>query len=252
MVLQVYGFSLSGVMQRIGSVHARRVNAKLGYKGNLFQHRHRAMLLEDSDSILKAVATVHGAPESAWSSHYAYLGLQTVPWLTKRTILNLLSTTPGLQPAAYGELMEREKSAEQPLCFRPDEYSRSQVSGPYDQFLAWLKMRSEQRARPVSLEELIQAVGKWFQIDPVAIESSAASPLLSLARALITWTAMQNRIASLSELARRLGRGRSTLHEVRESYRERVPELFNLRLHEILRGPTIAVTEVLDLLETRR
>src|ERR1700738_3383593 len=57
MVLQVYGVSVSGVMQRITSVHARRVNGKLGYRGNLFHHPHRAALLEDSVSVLEAVAT---------------------------------------------------------------------------------------------------------------------------------------------------------------------------------------------------
>jgi putative transposase len=245
MVLQVYGVSLSGVMQRIISQHARRVNAKLGHKGNLFQHPHRAILLEDSASVLEAIATVHRRPVSAWSSHHAYLGLDEVPWLTKGTILELLSETPELQVTAYAELINREEPRKPTVGLRPGEYSRKHVCRPHDQFLAWLKMRSAERARPASLDELIQAVAQWFQVDPAAIESTASSPLLSLARALIAWTAMQNGIASLSELGRRFARGRSTLHETREVYRVRAPKLFNIPLDQILKGPGVALSDVL-------
>src|ERR1700739_3143141 len=56
MVAQVYDVSLSGLMQRIASVHARRVHEKMGYRGYLFRHPHRAVLLQDSVSVLEAVA----------------------------------------------------------------------------------------------------------------------------------------------------------------------------------------------------
>jgi putative transposase len=237
MVLQVFGISLSGVMQRITSVHARRVNTKLGYKGNLFRHPHRAMLLPDVDSVVRAIATVHGYPESVWSSHRAYLGLEEIPWLTKQTILELLSATPELQLSAYAEMIEREKRWKAAVCSGLEDSARTRGCRPYDQFLAWLKVRSMERARPASLDELIAAVAGWFQVDPAAIESEAASPLLSLARALITCTAMENGIASLADLAQRFHRGRSTLHGARETYRVRLPELFNIPLMEILKGP---------------
>jgi REP element-mobilizing transposase RayT len=86
MILQVSTVSISAIMQRVGSVHARRVNEKLGYKGNLFQHPHRQALLDDPASTLEAIATVHGEPVSLWSSQRAYLGIEEIPWLTKRTI----------------------------------------------------------------------------------------------------------------------------------------------------------------------
>jgi hypothetical protein len=114
--------------------------------------------------------------------------------------------------------------------------------------IAWLKLRSSERVKPASLEELIQAVARWFEVDPAVIESSANGPLLSLARALIVWSAMQNGIASLGELAVRFSRGRSTLHETREVYRARVPNLFEVALAEILEGPSIAPSDVLELL----
>ncbi len=124
----------------------------------------------------------------------------------------------------------------------------SRLCRPYDEFHAWLKNRSVEGAKPASLDQLIQAIARWFQVDPAAIESTETSPLLSLGRGLIVWLAMQNGIASLAELGRRFDRGRSTLYETRETYRMRAPRLFDLRLTEILEGPEIDVSEVLRLI----
>jgi putative transposase len=247
LLLQVYGVSLSGVMQRITSVHARRVNEKLGQKGTLFQHPHRAVLLQDSESALEALATIHRPPASPWCSHLAYLGLEENPWLTKQLTLNLLSTAPDDQVRAYKSLIEQEPPWKRVDLGRPGRSSRFNERRPYDEFVGWLKSRCRERAKPASLDQLIKAVARWFRVDPAAIESSATSPLLSLARALITWTAMQNEIASLAELAQRFGRSRSTLYQTRESYRVLAPQLFNIRLAEILRGPDVPVPEVLQL-----
>src|SRR5579862_9867580 len=62
MVLQVRDISLSRVMRRIASQHARRFNQKVGYKGSLFRHSHRAELLPDNVSLLNAVAAIHLSP----------------------------------------------------------------------------------------------------------------------------------------------------------------------------------------------
>jgi putative transposase len=248
MVIQVNAVSPSGVIQRIASAHARRVNEKLGYKGNLFQHPHRAILLHDPATVLETVAAIHRNPYSTWSSHRAYLGLEEIPWLTRQTILNLLSNMPSEQPTAYAAMMQREeawKSLRSPLS----EDCRTRVCRPSDQLLAWLKLRSSERAKPASLDQLIGAVAQWLQVDAAMLESNANSRLLSLARALIVWSAMQNGIASLSELSRRFGRGRSTLHETRDAYRIRVPNLFNIPLADILRGPAIGLSEVLRLID---
>ena len=235
MVAQVYEVSLSGVMQRIASVHARRVNAKLGHRGYVFQHPHRAILLEDSVSILEAVATLHRSP-AKWSSHLAYLDLEDIPWLTRGVILALLSDTPEALPIAFPAFVRLAKS------------TQANTHRPYDEFLAWLKNRAAKHTKAASLDQLIYAVARWARVEPAAIQSGASTPVLSLARALIAWAAMQNGIASLADLAKRFNRGRSTVYETREMYRARAPHLFDLRLGEILAGPMLPVSDVLRLI----
>ena len=257
LVLQVYGVSLSGVMRRIASVHARRVNEKLGYKGPLFQHPHRATWLGDCVSVLEGVLTVHMSSVRVhlandpalypWSSYRAYMGLDEVPWLTKRTALELASTVPDAHTPGYARIVNRNEAWMQALQETGNSPDK-RVLSPYDEFHAWHKLRALERAKPASLDQLILAVARWLQVDPAAIESDVTSPLLSLSRALIVWLAMKNGIASLSELGRRFERARSTLYETRETYRVRVPQLFDIRLPEILEGPGIAASEVLRLI----
>jgi putative transposase len=261
MVVQVYDVSLSGVMQRISSLHARKVNGKLGYKGHLFHHPHRATWLGDSVSVLEGIVTVHlssvrlnltGDPALyPWSSHRAYLGLEEVHWLTTQMVLGLLSSMPAGQLVTYTALMDRQEAWMHALHLQPWKSPgslESRLCRPYDEFHAWLKNRSLEDAKPASLDQLIQAIARWFQVDPAAIESNPGTPLLLLARGLIVWFAMHNGIASLSQLGRRFDRGRSTLYDAPETYRTRAPQLFALRLTEILEGPAIPVSEVLRMI----
>ncbi|HVW70923.1 MAG TPA: hypothetical protein VHB68_18220 [Steroidobacteraceae bacterium] len=252
LILQVYGVSLAGVMQRITSIHARRVNERLGQKGALFQHPYRHVLLEEAGSVLEALATVHRDPPSRWSSHRAYLGFPDFPWVTTGMALKLLALELGPGAQAYRALIARPP---------PWLHSRSPVatsaprgSGrrPFDHFAAWLKSRSRERAKPASLEQLIQAVARWFQVDPAAIVSHESSALLSLARAIVVWYAMQHEVASLGELAVRFDRGKSTLHETREAYRLLAPHLFTIRLEDLLQGPNVPLSAVLRLIRDLR
>jgi hypothetical protein len=256
MVLKVNRISVSGVMQRLTALHARRMNGKRGYRGSLFQHPHRAVLLEDAVSVLEAVVTIHRSPlgmhlvrdptEYSWSSHRAYLGLDEIPWLTKRVVLEYLGAMPEAQESKYAALMRLDEAWKEGPCLQGDGCPRTCECHPYDGFLAWQKKRSIELARPASLDQLIRAVGRWAQVDPAIIESKAWSPLLSLARGVIIWAAMQNGIASLAELGERFRRGRSTLHEIRETNRSRIPGVFDVPLADILAGPSIALSDFLD------
>jgi putative transposase len=243
LVIQVHDITLPGVIQRIASQHARVINRKLHRKGYLFQHPHRSMPLVDPTSVLGAVRHIHLSsvednPDGdllayPWTSHRSYLGLDNTPWLTRQMVLELLGETRDAQPDPYRAFMSA-----------PEEWRRchptvapSHWLAPRlvdDVFFAWLKARADEQGKPASLEQLIEAVARQLQIAPATIASRSRGAALSLARAVIAWYAVQHRIASLAEVARRLGRGRSSLHETREKYRVLVPEAFNKSLREVL------------------
>jgi hypothetical protein len=157
------------------------------------------VLLEDPKNVLEAFAAIHRPPGSAWSSHRAYLSLEKIPWLTQELIRSLLAIPPGAGMAAYDALLEREPPWN-PLdnSWRGKSSRLNRHDRPYDIFAQWLKSGSRERAKPATLDQLIRAVAQWFQVDPAAIAANEPGPLLSLARAIIVWYAMQNEIASLA------------------------------------------------------
>ncbi len=158
-----------------------------------------------------------------WSSHDAYLGGEGLPWLTSHAVFEQLAPDGGgTEPVSlYRELMVDEYRGGYPGT-RTDE-----------DFFAWLKARDAARRKPASLEEVIVAYARYFELEVTSIASRARSPVLSLARSVIAWSAVQNGVASLSEVARRLGRSRSSLHEIREMYRALAPEAFEKPLRAV-------------------
>jgi putative transposase len=271
MVLRIIDIPLSRVIQRIASLHARRIDQKLGYRGNLFRHSYRAMLLNDPAIVLKAVAAVHFSPVLAqlsanpnaypWTSLRAYLGLEEIPWLTKDFVLELLAETHHEGSAAHSGLVTHVH-VETPSAYSTaariesphlsDQRMGEPPKRPRGGAFSLIKAHLNKQGKPASLEELIQAVARCVQVDPAVIESRIRSPALALARALITWLAMQNGIASLSELAQRLNRCRSSLHETRETHRRRWPRVFDIPLAEILEGPRGAARELLASITARK
>jgi hypothetical protein len=91
---------------------------------------------------------VHRHPVSAWSSHGAYLGLEEIPWLTKRMVMDLLPATPDGELTAYAVMMAREEAWKHTLRSQPGDSPRTRPCRPFDEFLAWLKMRSIEGAKP--------------------------------------------------------------------------------------------------------
>lgn len=125
LVLGVTRAPVSEVVRRITSRHARHINARQGYKGRVFRHPSRYVLLERPEQVLLGVSIVHLSPlweglvnnpdDYRWSSHGVYLGLRDIPWVTRDLVEGLLASgkrrrrrdpRPG-----YRELIERERLA---------------------------------------------------------------------------------------------------------------------------------------------
>lgn len=77
-----------------------------------------------------------------------------------------------------------------------------------------------------SIDHLIDGVARILEVARADMLSASRRRRLSLARALVTWHATHSRIATLSEVARRLDRDPSTLLAAVERYRVQRPDLF--------------------------
>jgi chromosomal replication initiation ATPase DnaA len=108
-----------------------------------------------------------------------------------------------------------------------------------DRYYTWLKIRLDERDRPVTLDELAGVLAESHQVDVAGMKSRARSRRLSEARRVFLLLALEHRIASLSDVARFLNRSPSTLHEILETARKAHRSgTDTVSLEEILKGPT--------------
>lgn len=115
MVVQVAQIPLASFIRRLASQHARRMNLKEGYQGNLFGARYRATRLATPTELLNAVREVHlipieqgaapGVQESRWSSHDAYGGTAKPAWLRTQLVMQALEAEYGAGVDGYVAFM---------------------------------------------------------------------------------------------------------------------------------------------------
>jgi putative transposase len=104
--------------EAIAELHKKRVVREPTLTGShLEQQRYRGVLIDGQSALLDLVRHIHLAPvksglvrdpaEYPWSSHRAYLGLETVPWLSTAPVLSLFAPDPQAAHLAYREFIQR-------------------------------------------------------------------------------------------------------------------------------------------------
>jgi hypothetical protein len=101
LVVKVSDVPVGRLVQRVATQYSRNNHAKYATAGYLFQHPYRAYLLEGTTHLLEIVRHVHLAPVEMgvtadigsyrWCSHRAYVGLESLDWLNRGPVLELLA-----------------------------------------------------------------------------------------------------------------------------------------------------------------
>jgi hypothetical protein len=101
LVVRVSDVPVGRLVQRVATQYSRNNHAKYATAGYLFQHPYRAYLLEGTTHLLEIVRHVHLAPlemgvtadidSYRWCSHRAYVGLESLDWLNRGPVLELLA-----------------------------------------------------------------------------------------------------------------------------------------------------------------
>jgi len=283
LVVRVSDVPVGRLVQRVATQYSRNNHAKYATAGYLFQHPYRAYLLEGTAHLLDIVRHVHRAPlemgitedldEYRWCSHRAYLGLDSLEWLNRVPVLELLGTVDPLRtpPAAVtavaGEPAVAGAASESPAeaIQAPDDNALTQsyrrfmgeaadsieseeggvdavaedVPPPSqlpsdDHFFNWLRRHTGKPPATVTVDQVIQAVAKKMGVDRKRLLSTSRERRLTLTRALIGWHVTKNQIATLTEVSRQLGRDPSSVYTAYARYRAWRPQLFRDSLATIL------------------
>jgi REP element-mobilizing transposase RayT len=101
LAIQIADISLSRILQNLSFRYTRWVNWRQGKTGHLFQGRYKAVLIDADTYLQELTRYIHLNPVRAgmvretekypWSSYRAYLGLETIPWLSTDWVLSQFS-----------------------------------------------------------------------------------------------------------------------------------------------------------------
>ncbi len=234
LAMQVNDAPLGPAMMRIGSRFARYMQRRSPTTGHFFERRYRAILVDADSYLLELLRYIHLNPvragvvadpiEYAWSSHRAYLGKTTVPWLTTDFGLRLFSDDASTARRAYAEFVLTGIGAVPDERLVKGSANDARVLGD-DQFLAALSGSVRAGSR-LSLDDLIHGLSAMNNVSVESLSSAARSRATARVRVLVAHHAIALRIATLSAVARRFGRSASALSQSLEHYRRTNPSLF--------------------------
>ena len=222
LLMQVGEMPLGRLMLRIASRYARTVQARLKTTGHLFERRYHATLVDADDYLLELLRYIHLNPvragmvdspaEYEWSSHLDYLGRRTRSWLTTDVALQMFHAERRCAIAAYDRFIEVTHDAitdQEPKPPEPADSSALRRDG----FVSGLKSPSWKPKPAVNLADLIDEGCLRFGVTRDALVSLSRQRRLVAARAWIAHEAVAQRVASVSGVARALGRSESSLRE---------------------------------------
>lgn len=189
-------------MQRLAMRYSRHQHLRADQIGHLFERRHKALLVDRDAYLLTLVRYIHLNPVDAglvasptaypWSSHRDYLGRPTVPWLEASLVLKMFGPSRRLARSRYRRFMQE----------------------PVDSAAELLRERQESASHgEVLLEELAKRYCSRTGIPVAHLRSPSRSRRLNQARVAFALDTMAAGLATLSALARYLGRSPSALRQ---------------------------------------
>ena len=220
-LVQVGDAPLGSIMLRVAGQYARQTQSRLKTTGHLFEKRYNSVLVDVDQYLLTVLRYIHMNPVEAglskspdaypWSSHHAYTGARDEPWVTTDFALSLFGPDKPRAIGAYREFLISDRdgeSAAPPLNQRNATDRR--ILGD-DNFARSLSVAAWKPRSRKSLEMIVQEACAMFGCASADLGSTSRQANLVAARAWVVAQAVEGRIASVAEVARRFNRDESSL-----------------------------------------
>jgi len=237
LVLQVGEIPLSRIMQNISLRFTKWINFTQGRTGHVFQGRYKAILIDADAYLLELVRYVHLNPVRAgaapsvdswpWSGHYAYLGLENVPWLTTDWVLGILSSDAGQAREAYRSFMNDGVSEGKRGEFHSGTWEGRLLGD--DRFVdAVLGKVGEKRLR-ITLTDVLNAVCQCYDCSLEELRAPGKTRPFTEARAVASAIIQELPHLSLTRLGKTLNRDIAPLGRVGRRIENKAAEDERLR-----------------------
>lgn len=211
---------LAKIMQNLTFRYTRWVNKKQKRMGHLFQGRYKAILVDRDSYLLELVRYIHLNPVRAklvrqahaypWSGHRAYLGRETLPWLTTEWVLGQFGTRLGTSRRRYEAFVNEGHGEGRRIEFHRGGDEDGRVLGDAGFAQRMLNKRVTAIKR-VTLDNLIQTVCRVYKTNEQALAATGRERATSEARSAVGWLARRSGQIPLTEVATHFGRDVTTL-----------------------------------------
>lgn len=251
LLIEARDVPLSKIMQAVQFSYTQSFNRRHKTVGHLFQGRYKAILCQHDEYLLELVRYIHLNPVRAklaknprdykWSSHRALLELEKEPRCDVSAVLDLFGKRHKEAAKRY-EAFVLEAIG---MGHRKEFYQvKDQRVLGEDKFIAKTLAKEENEHSgkifyKVSLQEIIDAVAREWDIPPGMILSPRRSRLGSFARSMIAVLAKSVSGMTMKEVGRHFSKGESAMAHRYRALEENFAQDTGLlkrwrRLHDLL------------------
>jgi len=190
--------------------------------GHLFQGRYKAIMIEADDYLLELAAYIHLNPVRShladrpekfrWSSHRAFIGKESLPWLETGFILSQFSSSPKRARSLFADFVNRRIEQGRIKEFHGEKNPDSRIFG--DEFFVneVLHETEHDLLEKPDLDAVIAAIQKVYGQEALGLLRARSGDRSSCElRALAAWATMELSGATLTGLAALCGRDVATL-----------------------------------------
>ena len=221
LAIQVGDIPLSRILQNLSFRYTRWVNWRQNRTGHLFQGRYKAVLVDAEAYLLELTRYIHLNPVRAgivkepegypWSGHRAYLGLETIPWVTTDWVLSHFSGRLSAARRAYGRFISEGKGGGYQEEYYRGSGTDNRILGDDTFVVRVLGQKEAMQTSKATLDGVIKEVCRHYSVMERNLEGSSRDRRLSEARGMAAWLILELGICTLGELGKRVGRDVSTL-----------------------------------------
>jgi len=220
LAIQVGDKPLFRIMQALCFRYTQWVNSRQKRVGHLFQGRYKAIVVDADVYLAELVRYIHLNPvrakivktpeDYAWSGHRAYMGQETLPWLTIEWVLSQFAQRLKTARIKYSEFVKYGRDEGHRQEFHSGT-SEGRILGD-DRFVEKVYEKSEDGEKEsVTVDEIIERVGKVYGLTEEEMISGGKQRNPSEARGMIAYLVREVRGMSLTDLGRRMKRDISSL-----------------------------------------
>jgi REP-associated tyrosine transposase len=242
LAVQVGATPLPRIMQNLSFRYTQSFNRRQKKTGHLFQGRYKALLIDADNYLLELVRYIHLNPVRAgmteqpetysWSGHRAYLGLETLPWLTTDWVYGQFAQAADQARRRYQQFVADGLIEDYRTDFHRGSFEGRALGD--DSFIEEaLSRAAEDVKQQSSIESIIAAVCSACDLTTAELTSRSRIRKISEARGVAALLVRESRDLALVDLGKCLNQDLSSLSQAARRMEQRLRE--DSRLQELFR-----------------